>query len=82
MYSKADVVPIDWAETGNFLPEVNIPFIMTNESVIFNINAHAYHSRFNVGFKGNYTIFNPIASTNLTLIVPFSSEFKDLESTC
>lgn len=80
--SKADIIPIDWAGAGSFLPELNIPFIMTNASVIFNIDAHAYNSRFDVSFKGNYTIFNPMASTNLTLAAPFSSEFKDLESAC
>lgn len=76
------MLPIDNVGAGSFLPKVNVPFIMTNANVIFNIDAHAYLSRFDVSFKGNYTIFNPIASTNLTLAAPFSSEFKDLESTC
>ncbi|MFX0139842.1 MAG: hypothetical protein ACFFDN_39745, partial [Candidatus Hodarchaeota archaeon] len=80
--SKADVVPIDFAGTGNFLPEEDVPLIMTNASVIFNIDAHYYYNRFDVTFKGNYTIYNPFASTNLTLAAPFSSEFKDLESSC
>lgn len=77
--SKADVIPLDFAGAGNFLPEVYVPFNMTNASVTFNIDAHAYQSGFDITFRGNYTIFNPIASTNLTLAAPFSSKFKDLE---
>ena len=61
--SKADVMPVDYAGAGCFLPEVNVPFSMTNASVIFNIDAHAYRSRFDVTFKGNYTIYNPIISS-------------------
>jgi hypothetical protein len=80
--SKADVIPVDYAGAGNFLPEIEVPFIMTNASVIFNIDAHAYHSRFDVNFEGNYTIFNPNVSETVLLAAPFSSEFKDLESSC
>jgi hypothetical protein len=80
--SKADVYPIDFAGTGNFLPEENVSLIMTNANVVFNIDAHYYYNRFDVTFGGNYTIYNPFAATNLTLAAPFSSEFKDLESSC
>ncbi len=80
--SKADVVYIDYAGTGNFLPEENILFIMTNASVIFNVDAKTYLSRINIDFTGNYTIHNPSESMNVTLVAPFSSNFKDLESSC
>ncbi|MFX0167542.1 MAG: hypothetical protein ACFE9V_19630, partial [Candidatus Hodarchaeota archaeon] len=80
--SKADVLPVDYAGAGSFLPEVNVPFNMTNASVVFTIGAHAYRSRFDITFEGNYTIYNPTESTVLTLAAPFSSEFKDLELSC
>ena len=67
---------------GNFLPEENSTLIMTNASVIFTIGAKAYLSRININFTGNYTIKNPSESMNATLVAPFSSDFKNLESTC
>jgi len=35
-----------------------------------------------ISFEGNYTIYNPDVSQNITVAAPFSSEFKNLESTC
>jgi len=66
--------------TGNFLPVENCSLIMTNASVIFNIE-HVTN-RINVGFEGNYTIYNPVESINVTLVAPFSIDFYNLESTC
>lgn len=66
--------------TGNFLPVENCSLIMTNASVIFNIEHVA--NRINVGFEGNYTIYNPDESINVTLVAPFSIDFYNLESTC
>lgn len=80
--SKADIVMIDGMGTGNFLPEENSTLIMTNASVIFTIGAKAYLSRIYINFTGNYTIYNPSESMNATLVAPFSSDFKNLESTC
>ncbi|KKL63543.1 hypothetical protein LCGC14_2174070 [marine sediment metagenome] len=78
--SKANVIPADYSGTGAFILEELVPFIMTNANVIFNIDAHDYRSRFNVNFKENYTIFNPNISKTIMLAAPFSSEFKELES--
>jgi len=80
--SKADVIIVHGMGTGNFLPEENTPLIMTNANVIFNIDAKTYLSRININFAGNYTIFNPSKSINATLVAPFSSDFKNLESSC
>jgi len=80
--SKADVVPIDFVGVGNFLPEVDVPFIMTNANITFKIDANSYRKGFNANFTGNYTIFNPGASENVTLAAPFSSAFTGLESSC
>ena len=80
--SKADLIMTYGTGTGNFLPEENSPLIMTNASVIFTIDAEEYLSIINIDFTGNYTIYNPKESMNGTLVAPFSSDFKNLESSC
>jgi len=80
--SSADVVMTYGTGTGNFLPEENSPLEMTNASVIFTIGAEEYLSRINIDFTGNYTIYNPNVTINATLVAPFSSDFKNLESSC
>ena len=80
--SKADIVNIYGTGAGNFLPKENCSLIMTNASVIFNVDAEEYLSRINIDFTGNYTIYNPNESMNVTLVAPFSLDFKNLESSC
>ena len=80
--SKADVINVIGTGAGNFFPEENSPLIMTNASVIFNVYAETYFSGINIDFTGNYTIYNPSGSVNVTLVAPFSSFFKNLESSC
>jgi len=80
--SNADLIMTYGTGTGNFLPEENSPLIMTNASVIFTIDAHDYLSIINIDFTGNYTIYNPNETMNGTLVAPFSSDFKNLESSC
>lgn len=80
--SKADIVWVYGMGAGNFLPEENSSLIMTNASVIFNVDAEGYQSRINIDFTGNYTIYNPSESINVTLVAPFSLDFKNLESSC
>ena len=77
--SRADVVQVDTRGIGHFLPMENCSLIMTNASVIFNIEHKT--SRIDVEFEGNYTIYNPDESTNVTLAAPFSTNFYNLEST-
>lgn len=78
--SRADIVDAYISGTGSFLPTEDCALIMTNASVIFNIE-HATN-RVNVDFEGNYTIYNPDETINITLVAPFSTEINDLESTC
>jgi hypothetical protein len=78
--SKADIAQVNYKGTGNFIPVENCSLILTNASVIFNIEHKT--TRINVGFEGNYTIYNPGESLNITLVAPFSSDFYNLESTC
>ena len=80
--SSADIVMTYGTGTGNFLPEENSQLIITNASVIFTIDAEEHLSRINIDFTGNYTIYNPNVTMNATLVAPFSSDFKNLESSC
>lgn len=80
--SLADVAAVKYSGTGDFFPEESCSLIMTNANVIFNIDYQESNHKIDIGFKGNYTIFNPGISQNLTLAAPFSSEFNNLESTC
>lgn len=80
--SKADLINVYGTGAGNFLPEENCSLIMTNASVIFNVDAERHLSRINIDFTGNYTIYNPSESMNITLVAPFSLDFRNLESSC
>jgi hypothetical protein len=80
--SRADVITIIKNGVGNFLPEENCSLIMTNASVMFDVDAKYYHRKIYIDFKGNYTIYNPGESKNATLAAPFSSLFENLEESC
>jgi len=80
--SKADVASVKYTGAGSFFPAENCPLIMTNASVLFDIDYNEPSNRIDIRFEGNYTIYNPNASLNITVAAPFSSEFKNLESTC
>jgi len=80
--SKADLISVYTTFAGNFLPVENCSLIMTNANVIFNIDYPVLHNTIDLNFNGNYTIYNPNESLNMTLVVPFSPDFKNLESTC
>ncbi|MFX1571101.1 MAG: hypothetical protein ACFFCV_22405 [Promethearchaeota archaeon] len=80
--SRADVIMLSSRGLGNFLPEENCNLIMTNASVMFNIDAVYYRRNITLEFNGNYTIYNPGEIKNVILVAPFSTEFKNLEATC
>ncbi len=80
--SKADIVTVYSTGTGNFLPAENCTLIMTNANVILNIDYPTFFNKIDLNFNGNYTIYNPNGSLNMTLVAPFSPDFKNLESTC
>lgn len=89
--AKADVANVYTTGAGNFLPVENCSLILTNASVIFNIEYPGYKSPADqimslpyiyLNFSGNYTIYNPDDSLNTTLVAPFSPDFRNLESTC
>ena len=78
--SRADLLEVYAKGTGNFLPMENCSLIMTNASIIFNIEHRT--NRIDISFEGNYTVYNPDESLNMTLVAPFSTDFYNLESTC
>ena len=80
--SKSDVVWMRDTGTGNFLPGNSTNLSMTNANVIFNIDAKKPNEKINIDFKGNYTIFNSDEAKEITLVAPFSTDFKNLENTC
>lgn len=80
--SRADVLAVQYQGMGNFLPIENCSLIMTNASATFNLRYPKTFSGIVLNFKGNYTIYNPDSSLNMTLVAPFSPNFEDLESTC
>lgn len=80
--SKADIISVKHTGTGNLFPAENSSLIMTNASVIFDIYYSEQYNQIFTRFKGNYTIYNPGVSQNITLAAPFSSEFTNLEATC
>lgn len=80
--SKTDVVPINITGTGNLFPEEDCSLIMTNANVIFDINNLVSSNKIDVNFNGNYTIYNPNESRNVTIAAPFSLEFENIEANC
>ena len=80
-YSKADLASVKYTGTGGFFPAENCPLIMTNANVIFEIDYNEPSNRIDISFEGNYTIYNPNESQNITVAAPFSSVFESLEST-
>lgn len=80
--SNADVITVDYNGTGNFFPAEACSLIMTNASVIFDINYQESLNKIDINFKGNYTIYNPNSSQNITIAAPFSSDFVNLEQSC
>ena len=79
---KSDLVPIYMSGTGNIFPEEDCSLMMTNANVIFDINALESSNKIDISFSGNYTIYNPSESRNITIAALFSSKFKDMEATC
>ncbi len=80
--SKADVIPAESTGTGNFIPVEDCSLIMTDASVILNIDYVKSSNKIYLSFNGNYTIYNPNKSVRMTLVAPFSDDFKNLESSC
>ena len=66
---------------GGFLIEDNSTYSMSNAYVLIEIDATNPSSHFELDFMGNYTIFNPNNSTNVTIAAPFSPEMFGMNHT-
>jgi hypothetical protein len=73
---------VDISEFGGFIPKNDYSCSMPNASVVIEINATDPYSHFDLGFMGNYTLYNPNETLNLTIAAPFSSHVFGNDSTC
>ncbi|MFX1278507.1 MAG: hypothetical protein ACFFA3_03770 [Promethearchaeota archaeon] len=80
--SKANLAPIQTSEFGGFIPKVDSSCFMPNASVLIEINATYLDNHFDLEFSGNYTLYNPNETLNLTIAAPFSDHLLGLNSTC
>jgi hypothetical protein len=80
--SVANPVPIYEAELWGLIPKEDYSCSMPNASVIIEIDATNPYGHFALEFMGNYTLYNPNDTLNLTIAAPFSSDIFGLNSTC
>ncbi|MFX1281493.1 MAG: hypothetical protein ACFFA3_19245 [Promethearchaeota archaeon] len=59
---------------GGVLIKDNNTYSMPNANVLIEIDATNPSSHYDLHFIGNYTIFNPNNSTNVTIVAPFSPD--------
>ncbi|MFX1427778.1 MAG: hypothetical protein ACFFBE_15095 [Promethearchaeota archaeon] len=81
-YSKANPIPIHRSEFGGFIPNDDSSCFMPNASVLIEINATYLDNHFDLEFSGNYTLYNPNETLNLTIAAPFSDHLLGLNTTC
>ena len=67
---------------AGFVPVENTPLIMTNASVVIDVNYRESSNKIYLHFNGNYTIYNPNVSQVITLGAPFSLDFTNIEDNC
>ncbi|MFW9864968.1 MAG: hypothetical protein ACFFEN_02640 [Candidatus Thorarchaeota archaeon] len=80
--SIANPLPVYETKFGGFLPNEDYSCSMPNASVLIEIDATDPYSYFGLVFTGNYTIFNPNDSLNLTIAAPFTKNIFGLDSNC
>ncbi|MFW9988098.1 MAG: hypothetical protein ACFFC3_05540 [Candidatus Odinarchaeota archaeon] len=68
------------SSSGPIIPE-NGTYSMPNANVLVEIDATHPSSHFNLDFNGNYTIFNPYDSKNVTIVAPFSRGMLGINDT-
>ena len=57
---------------ADIFPSTNTTVRLININTIITIDATDFSNKIGINFDGNYTLFNPENTTNLTLILPFS----------
>jgi nitroreductase len=80
--SIANPLPVDIPSLGNIFPKENTVCSMTNASVVVDIDATNLLNNISFSFEGNYTIYNPGDTINLTIGAPFSRMSIRPDSIC
>lgn len=57
---------------ADIFPSTNTTVRLININTMITIDATDFYNKIVINFNGNYTLFNPENTTNLTLILPFS----------
>ena len=57
---------------ADIFPRTNTTVRLININTMITIDATDFYNKIGISFDGNYTLFNPENTTNLTLILPFS----------
>ncbi len=57
---------------ADIFPSTNTTVRLININTMITMNATDFSNKMEINFNGNYTLFNPEYTTNLTLILPFS----------
>ena len=57
---------------ADIFPSTNTTVSLININTMITIDATDFYNKIGIIFDGNYTLFNPEYTTNLTLILPFS----------
>ena len=68
----APPAPIPDQFIADIFPSTNTTVSLININTMITINATDFYNKIGINFDGNYTLFNPENTTNLTLILPFS----------
>ncbi len=72
--------PYITSSSGLITPE-NGTYSMPNANVLVEVDATHPSSHFDIYFNGNYTIFNPYNSKNVTILAPFSPGMLGINDT-
>ena len=68
----APPAPIPDQFIADIFPSTNTTVRLININTMITIDATDFYNKIVINFNGNYTLFNPENTTNLTLILPFS----------
>jgi len=78
IYTSANPTPV--RIIGGFLPKENVSLSLTNANVLIEVDASNFPDVIRWNFEGNYTIYNPNNSTEITIAFPFYMSYVVNES--
>jgi hypothetical protein len=80
-YSNPLPIPDDYF-LGGIIPNDNLTLNLLDASVVFNIDSTDFLNTIGINFDGNYSIFNPDNTMNITLYAPFRLDSELINSSC